>query len=220
MASRNRQVSGQKPAVLPGLRAAASPTNHPAVGALPATACNSSLSAPATARLAHRRAVRQIIVSAGEKLDQEAPRMTILWDKVEVPNVMSVRIAIWNGGSHFIDVKDISKSNPIQIVPSKGIRILSADVLKTNREELAFTLSVVKDKEAEIVQVHVNGAEALERLDGGLFQILYSGGENVEFLVTGRIKGAAEGFHRENWQTISELKSRPLWRKLRQGGRD
>ncbi|ODS37583.1 hypothetical protein BEH94_10180 [Candidatus Altiarchaeales archaeon WOR_SM1_SCG] len=143
------------------------------------------------------------------KTGENAPRMTILWDGSEVSDVRSVKVAFWNSGSEYIDVKNIPKDNPIQFVPSEKVEILSVELLKSSRENLKFNTSIKDDSTLgrQVVQVDIVGDEAIERLDGGLFKVLYTGKEeNVEFSVNGRIKGAPEGFKKKDWNEIQRSK--------------
>ncbi len=130
-----------------------------------------------------------------------APHLTILWDKVDVPVVMSVRVAFWNRGSLYIDAKDISESDPIRLVPSKSIQILSVELVRSSRQNMAFRHAIEHDPALArpVVEIRVLHDEALEHMDGALFQILFAGDKDTDFTVTGRIKGAPQGFTRMKW---------------------
>jgi len=138
-----------------------------------------------------------------------APRLKILWDGSEVPNVMSARVAFWNAGSQYIDAKDISESEPIRFIPSANVQILGAEIVRSGRTTLSFASLVKFDPilNKNVVEVRIVGDEALERGDGGLFRVLFAGDADVTFTVTGRIKGAPDGFKRKEW---SDLTQKPI----------
>lgn len=133
------------------------------------------------------------------------PRLTILWDGVKVPNVMSKQVAFWNGGSQYIDKKDISLDEPIRIIPQEPIKILNVNIIKVSRDNLKLKPSTEfgVNLNRDVIRIDIEGDEALEEMDGGLFQIVYTGPEDVGFTVTSRIKGAPRGFRQVHWQSVT-----------------
>lgn len=139
------------------------------------------------------------------KLIKETDRMTILWDNEPIENAILVRVAIWNSGRRYIDVLDISRTTPIRILPSEDIKILSVEEIKTSRPELQFDtfIETSPNTQGQCVRIQILGDEALERNDGGLFKIIYSGSLDCGFQVKGRIKGSSSGFSRKSWVNVT-----------------
>ncbi|MDP3296694.1 MAG: hypothetical protein Q8N09_03740 [Thermodesulfovibrionia bacterium] len=138
------------------------------------------------------------------QLSNEEPKLKIIWDEIQVQNVRSADIAIWNAGSMYIGSKNISETDPIRIVVPKEINILNYKVVNTSRPNLVFGLSLINDKSSDReIQINIIGDEALEKEDGLLIRIVYSGADVNEFSVIGRIKGAKSGFKKVNWWDIA-----------------
>ena len=129
---------------------------------------------------------------------QATEKLTLLWDAKEVPNVFAVDVAMWNAGSKYLDQDMICDTAPIQIVPSADIRILQATVARTSRAGLRFATRILRDGAAEksVVEINIEGDEALEKNDGGVFRIFFTGSEECEMSVVGRIKSCPRGFRR------------------------
>ena len=137
-------------------------------------------------------------------------KLKILWDNKQLQNVSSTKIAIWNKGSRYIDKEDISSTDPIRIEPLEKVDILAIQVLKTSRPTLRFSSIIESDTEnLESVLIGIEGDEALEKWDGALFHILYSGSIECGWRVKGRIKGAPEGFRQTAWERIRRPKIYP-----------
>jgi hypothetical protein len=140
-------------------------------------------------------------------------KLKIFWNKRAIPNAASVKIAIWNDGSRFIDKNDFISSDPLRIIPSAKVNILAVQVLKTSRPSLKFDINIGKNaEETECVMIDIKGDEALEKFDGGLFHILFSGSRDSNWKVLGRVKGAKEGFQEVSWGRLHRIQYPPrLW---------
>jgi hypothetical protein len=130
-------------------------------------------------------------------------KLKIIWENKEIQNAASVKIAIWNDGSQFIDKNDFASTDPMRIVPSGKVSILAVQMLKTSRPNLKFDTTIETSPDGiGSVLIKIKGDEALEKFDGALFHILFSGSQNINWKVIGRIKGAPEGFHPKDWAKI------------------
>jgi hypothetical protein len=138
----------------------------------------------------------------------DAPGLTLLWEGEEIENVHTIDVVIWNAGRQFLDKNAISATDPIRITYPPGVKILYRKFVRTSRDSLEFTATDLAGAGTRAIQVEIVGDEALERKDGGLLKILFSGPSTKEFGVTGRIKGSREGFTKADWDRIS---SGPDW---------
>jgi hypothetical protein len=134
--------------------------------------------------------------------------LTLLWEGEEVENVHTIDVVIWNAGREYLDKNSISATDPIRITYPPGVKILYMKFTRTSRDNLEFTATDLADAGTSAIEVGIVGDEALERKDGGLLRILFSGSGTEEFVVTGRIKGSREGFTKADWHRIS---SGPVW---------
>lgn len=148
-------------------------------------------------------------VDSSELVAQMVPgeaRLMVLWDSEVITNAASVKIALWNRGSRYIDATDLSETDPIRLEPLDQVDILGVTVIERSRETLTFDARVKADGDgSEMVVITLVGDEALERLDGAVFHVLYSGNLTCEWSVGGRVKGAPEGFQRKKWRKIDTL---------------
>ena len=143
----------------------------------------------------------------------EGEKLKILWENKEVMNVASVKIALWNNGSRFIDKNDISNMNPIRITSIEKVNILAVEVLKTSRPTLQFDTNIERDANGiESLTIKIKGDEALEKYDGAIFHVLFSGSLENTWKVIGRIKGVLKGFQPKDWKKVYRQKHSPrLW---------
>jgi hypothetical protein len=133
-------------------------------------------------------------------------RLKIMWENKELHNAASVKVAIWNDGSQFIDKNDFASIDPIRILPSEKVSILAVEMLKTSRQNLRFDTNIETSPDGiGSVLIKIKGDEALEKFDGALFHILFSGSQNINWKVIGRIKGAPEGFQQKDWAKIHRI---------------
>ena len=138
--------------------------------------------------------------------------LKIFWEDKEISNVASVKIALWNEGSQYIDKNDVSTSDPIRIKSAAKVKILSVNQVASSRDTLKFNWQ--KDVDAngsESAVISVVGDEALERLDGALFHVLFSGQLDSPWAVTGRIKGAPSGFQQKKWSRVRAPEPKERW---------
>jgi hypothetical protein len=133
----------------------------------------------------------------------DAPGLRLLWEDEEIENVHTINIVIWNAGRQYLDKDSISATDPIRITYPPGAKILYMKFTRTSRDNLKFTATDLADAGTSAIQVGIVGDEALERKDGGLLHVLFSGLSTEEFVVTGRIKGSREGFTKVDWGRIS-----------------
>jgi hypothetical protein len=138
-------------------------------------------------------------------------KLKIIWENKEIQNAASVKITIWNDGSQFIDKNDFASTDPMRIVPSEKVSILAVQMLKTSRPNLRFDTTIETSPDGiGSVLIKIKGDEALEKFDGALFHILFSGSQNINWKVIGRIKGAPKGFQPKNWDKIHSIHYPPV----------
>jgi len=140
-------------------------------------------------------------------------KLKIFWDTKEVKNVASVKIGIWNNGSLFIDKSDFASTDPLRIIPTENTDILAIQVLKTSRSSLQFETYIDTNAEGtRSVIIKIRGDEALEKFDGGLFHVLFSGPLKTNWKIAGRIKGVPQGFQQKDWGKIFRTRYPPrIW---------
>jgi hypothetical protein len=135
----------------------------------------------------------------------EEDRLTLLWDGGKIKNAASVNIAMWNSGSRFIDKSDIPGDNPLRIMPSEPVDILSVVVLMTSRQGLQFAPRVEAGPGGqESIVIGIDGDEALEKGDGAVFHVLFSGTIRCDWSLAGRVKGVPKGFRKLDWHKTYE----------------
>ena len=61
------------------------------------------------------------------------------------------------------------------------------------------------------MQIQMVGDEALERKDGGILRILYTGENTRDFMVTGRVKGSKQGFIETGWRSVNWQQPEDNW---------
>lgn len=135
---------------------------------------------------------------ASQTLDE--PDFKIFWKEEEIKNLNSVEVAIWNNGKQFLDKDNISDSDPIKIIIPDGVKVLKVDIVKTSRPELSFNCTYFPSKDnIKNVIIDIVGDEALEKSDGLMIKIYFTGSSEEEFIVTGRIFGSKQGFTKVHW---------------------
>lgn len=127
--------------------------------------------------------------------------LKIVWKEHELDMVYLVKIAFWNGGNDFISKDDMLSAISIK---SDGAQILNTYIDKKSREDLQLH---IENKNNEIL-IDIDGNEVLESKDGALISILYSGSEESDWAVYGRIKGVPSGFSSIKWKMLGVNKSR------------
>ena len=114
----------------------------------------------------------------------DSPRLELRWDGRAIENVQMVRIALWNSGRSYLDNAAIPKESPIRIEYPRDVQVLSATLSAVSRPSLI--LEAREDSIAgagECLRLDLAGDEALERHDGGVFTILYTGPAAARFVV-------------------------------------
>lgn len=128
-------------------------------------------------------------------------KLNILYDNQVIENAFRKKIVIWNSGNKTIYKNFISSDHPIRIKYSSNVSILDQRVSKTSRPDLKFT-SEIDSIYGNSINIILLGDEALESDDGVMIEIFYSGLEDEEFYVTGRIKGVKQGFEEYDWDRV------------------
>ena len=121
------------------------------------------------------------------------------WKK-EISNLYSVNIVIWNDGRDYLDKSHFSSSEPIRLTYSNDTHVLFHKFSHTSRKNLK--LQSIEIPEDNSIKINISDDEALEKGDGGILNILYSGSANPKFLITGRIKGVPGGFAEIEWSDV------------------
>ncbi|MGA2435435.1 MAG: hypothetical protein ABSG25_09130, partial [Bryobacteraceae bacterium] len=124
---------------------------------------------------------------------KESPRLTMSWDGQPIEKLCVSRVEFWNKGKLPIRHDDLPSSDPLRIVATKPVRILSAETTNVSRNKLSFSLHV----EPTAVFIGINGDDALDRMDGGAIRVLFTGDCQTDFEVRGRVVGSS-GFVRGN----------------------
>jgi len=140
---------------------------------------------------------------------QLAPgRLKVFWDGKQVPVIFAKKVALWNSSSVLIDQTTISETQPLKIVPSEPVKILGIETVKVSQESILFKKQIIHDEklDRDVIVVNIAGNNALEKNDGGIFQIFYSSEKPVDFSVQARIKGLPRGFVYYPYQFFLELK--------------
>jgi len=140
-------------------------------------------------------------------------KLKIYWDNKEVKNVASVKIGFWNNGSLFIDKSDFASTDPLRIIPTEKTDILAIQALKTSRSSLQFETYIDTNAEGtRSIIIKIRGDEALEKFDGGLFHVLFSGPLKSNWKIVGRVKGVPQGFKQKDWEKIFRTRYPPrIW---------
>jgi hypothetical protein len=123
---------------------------------------------------------------------QESPRLSVAWEGHPIPNLCVCRVAFWNEGEIPLRSSDLPLSDPLRIVPTKNVHILTAEVSNVSRRTLSLNLSLTPTA----VLVGINGNDALEEMDGAAIRVLFTGDCGTDFDMRGRVIGVASGFHR------------------------
>jgi len=140
---------------------------------------------------------------------QLAPnRLKVFWDGRQVPIIFAKKVALWNSSSVLIDQSTISETQPLKIVPSEPVKILGVEMAGVSQESILFKKRIERDEKLnrDVILITIAGNNALEKNDGGIFQIFYSAEKPVDFSVQARIKGLPRGFVYYPYQFFLELK--------------
>ncbi len=149
-----------------------------------------------------RYAVSEPELIAEQTLD--TPKLKLLWDDIEIKDISSAKIAIWNSGWQYLDDSSISNTDPIRVLIPEGVTVLSSSFIQTSRDKLRFKTSIkTSAKNEQYILIEIDGDEALEHNDGGVLKILFTGKSTKSFVIDGRIKGSKEGFVKTAWSQTS-----------------
>ncbi len=126
--------------------------------------------------------------------------LTLLWKRNKIDNLYSTDILMWNAGGNYLDKSMFSETDRLRLCPNENTRILQARFIETSRENLQFSLDVNGEKNC--LYINIVGDEAIESGDGGLINVLFSGNQDSEFFINGRIKGYKDGFQVVDWDDV------------------
>lgn len=120
------------------------------------------------------------------KADQ-ASKLTATYDNNPVKTDISVaQIAIWNQGKLSIRNNNILK--PVVIYMAEKKPILEASIRKLSRDVINLQL---RTEEAQKGRISLSW-QILEQNDGGIIQLIYAGGPDVDIRIDGVIEGQKE----------------------------
>ncbi|WP_197178100.1 hypothetical protein [Pseudoalteromonas sp. SWN166] len=126
--------------------------------------------------------------------------LTLLWKKNKIDNLYSTDILMWNAGGNYLDKSMFSETDRLRLCPNENTRILQARFINSSRENLQFSLD--ENGEKDCLYINIVGDEAIESGDGGLINVLFSGNQDSEFTINGRIKGYKNGFQVVEWDEV------------------
>jgi len=162
----------------------------------------------------------------------ELPQLRLIWEGNELPNLYTARVAIWNQGRHYMDIASISKSDPIRLTYPAGIKVLSAQFIKSSRGSLALNARLGSRDGLEVVFLDILGDDGLEQYEGGVLRLVFTKQPGivpfglvrgtghgspepegaVDFSVIGRVKSSASGFQKTSWNDATSRSMSPLSR--------
>lgn len=119
---------------------------------------------------------------------RESPRLTVEWDGKPIENLCICRIALWNNGKEPITQDKLPNSDPLRIV-SNDVHILAIETANSSRQTLTFDTKIAEH--ADSVHIAIDGGDAMEKGDGAVFRILFTGNCKSAFTVAGRVIGSA-----------------------------
>lgn len=138
--------------------------------------------------------------------------MVILYKNDTIANLNIMEFAFWNHGTQYIDKKNISETIPLIISANSEVQILDYKIIKKSRNNLNFSMSKNTDVKEPGVVLKLEGDDGLEKFDGIKIQILYSGAENLDWKISGRIKGNLNSFKKFNQTRLEKYGKEPIWR--------
>lgn len=132
-------------------------------------------------------------------------KLKIQYNNIEIDNIYSTNLILWNDGDKIIDYNDFIKDKPVKVYSNDSIKILSVTLAKRSRNDLKF----INNIENDTIKISLKNNEAFEEGDGAKFLILFnkkSGfNTNPNFLLESRIKGTKSGFE---FKDLSNFKSK------------
>ncbi|HIF9195512.1 TPA: hypothetical protein ACX6QU_000563 [Photobacterium damselae] len=115
--------------------------------------------------------------------------------KVVTDTVYLKRFVLWNSGDKYIENTDFFKANPLIISIRDESKLISYKIIRSSRESLDMSLEKTHTGSVEVKL----GDDALESGDGVVVSLLYTGKEEPEVTLTGRIRGISNDFNNVNW---------------------
>ncbi len=138
------------------------------------------------ARTAYQCASLQLIGKDESNLPDE---VVVTYKGISVSRLAKTMMVLWNNGTEVVDRKDIVDSDPVLIIFTEEVRILSYSVIKRTRDVNGLSLSRF-DGVGNILKVDF---DYLDPGDGFLIEVLHDGGKRLP-VITGAIKGFGEVF--------------------------
>lgn len=134
-------------------------------------------------------------ISSPELIAQKADdKLKIQYNNLEIDNVYSSNLILWNDGDEIIDYNDFIEEKPTKIYSDDSIKILSTSLSQVSRADLKFHHRVINDT----ILISLANDEAFEEGDGVKFLILFTKSNNQlgnpTFKLNSRIKGTINGF--------------------------
>lgn len=136
---------------------------------------------------------------------------SLLWSRSGIDplseKVHVVSFAIWNGGRLSIRPEHILRALRIQIGSGRKQPVAIWEVRSSfwSREEIALKPSTHVEEENGFPQIPI-GFRILEQNDGGSFQVIYSGPEDIQISLKGTVEGIAQNIffpkRKINWYLL------------------
>ena len=133
-------------------------------------------------------------------LQEDVPELKLLWDNKPISNFYSGRVAIWNSGNSYIDSTRLNPADPIRIVIPNSMELLNFYISDRSRTDLDVTAIKSDFDDSTVIQIALNGQEALESGEGFAINIYFTSELPESFTVEGRVKGIPEGFIVKDWK--------------------
>lgn len=129
-------------------------------------------------------------VSSVETIARKAsPHLSMRWDNEPIESLCVCRVAFWNEGNVPITQDRLPSSDPLRIVASSSVKILSTEAVNASRATLGMNYKLSDDRSQ--VMLSLRGGDALEHLDGTSVRLLFTGAcRSTEFSVRGRVIGS------------------------------
>ena len=136
---------------------------------------------------------------------------SLLWSRSDIDplseKVHGVSFAIWNNGRLSIRPEHILRALRIQIGSGRKQPVAIWEVRSSfwSREEIALKPSTHVEEENGFPQIPI-GFRILEQNDGGSFQVIYSGPEDIQISLKGTVEGIARNIffpkRKINWYLL------------------
>lgn len=133
-------------------------------------------------------------------LQEDVPELKLLWNNKPINNFYGGRVAIWNSGNNYIDSSRLNSADPIRIVIPDSIELLNFYISDRSRPDLDVTATKKNFGGSEVIEISLNGQEALEPNEGVAVKMYFTSDKPGSFTVDGRVKGIPEGVQLLDWK--------------------